>query len=323
MDWLQEKWNAWRETRHNRINTDVLMFIQDVHTSIIPYLSTKKTPPITAHCEGTANDVAMALRSLRSVAADSLIREDATEIVCEAVRSIVQNMLWRGYAAFEIGDLTSDNNDTNSKAWRGDWTDQPYRPLNTLHHGLSFRLPVGMIEILDRHRGWDHGESFVRFYSRKRTWLIDMPRRLGGRWGFWLALKKLEHFTEILPKWLTVTGLVEEKDQHRFDVTRYNRWQKIYQAVCMSRWSWGSRDTSLTHQTDFFLFYRTLTFHHSLAILREHVLAEINLLLKRRLELDVEIRLEGIQSADEILAIRERMESGELSFGRAFDQVTQ
>ena len=323
MEWLREKWDAWRGTRHDGPNVVVHMFVRDVRTFIIPYRSTHKAPPITARCEGTANDVEMALRCLRSLSNGSSIRHGATEIVCEAVRSIVQELLWQGYAAFEIGDLTSDHDDTYTKARRSDWQDQPYRPLNVMRNGLRLRLPIGMIEILDPHRRWKHEESVIRFYSRKRTWLIDMPRRLGGRWGFWLALKKLALFTGILPKWVSVTGLVKEQGQHRFDVSRYSRWQAAYQARCVSRWSWNGRDTSLTHQTEFFSFYRTLTFHHSLAILREHVMAEINLLLRNRLGLNAQINLEGIPSADEILAIRGRMERGEVSVMEAFDQATQ
>jgi hypothetical protein len=64
-----------------------------------------------------------------------------------------------------------------------------------------------------------------------------------------------------------------------------------------------------------------LGFHHALAILREHVLVEVNRLLKRRLGLDVRISLEGLQTPSGILAIRSRMERGDLSIGDAFEQA--
>ena len=72
-----------------------------------------------------------------------------------------------------------------------------------------------------------------------------------------------------------------EQNVLRFDVARYSQWRAAYRALAVERWSWNGRDTSLTYQTEFFSFYRTLGFHHALAILREHVLAEVSRLLNR------------------------------------------
>jgi hypothetical protein len=299
------------------------MFTQDVYAFIIPYRR-KAEALIEAVCEGNADDVAIALDSLRSLSRRSSIRHgDATEIVCEAVREVVQHMLWRGYAAFELGDLAFDDEETHRRARRSDLTERPFRPLQAMNRGALVRLPFGMVEILGSHRRqWDRERSLIQFYSSDRTWLVDVPRRLGGRWGLRLVLKQLRLFSGVFPKW-SVTALVKEQNELRFDVPRYSQWRDAYQAAAVGRWGWPGRDTSLSHQTEFFLFYRTLTFHHALAILREHVVSEINRLLKRRLKLVAQITLRGFPSSQEILAIRDRMERGEVSLGDAYEQATR
>lgn len=261
------------------------------------------------------------VRSLRRLASHSLNENETTEIVCEAVRTIAKHMVWRGYAAFEIGELAEDDTDAYGRVMRGDWKDRPYRPLDALHYGWMVRLPrltIGVVAAARRR--WDHEGSRVRFHRAKHTWLVDMPRPLGGRWGFWWAMKKLQRFSGVFPEW-TADALVGQQNELRFDVTRYSQWRAAYRALAVSRWSWNGRDTSLTHQTEFFSFYRTLGFHHALAIFREHVIAELNHLLNRRLGLNVRISIEGLQTPDEILAIRTRMERGDLSIGEAFEQA--
>lgn len=316
---LRERWKEWTESRRDWPNPVTHMFIQDVHAFIIPYRR-QRTPPITARCEGNAEHVAIALRSLRGLASHSVNENETTEIVCEAVRTIVQHMLWRGYAAFEVGEMAMDDRDAYRRVMGGDWTERPYRPLNALHYGWMLRLPRLTIGIVAAsRRRWDREGSRVRFHRATNTWLVDMPGPLGGRVGFWWAMKKLQKFSSVFPEW--TADALGDQNVLRFDVARYSQWRAAYRTLAVKRWSWNGRDTSLTHQTEFFSFYRTLGFHHALAILREHVLAEVNRLLTRRLGLDVRISLEGLQTPSEILAIRSRMERGDVSIGDAFEQA--
>jgi hypothetical protein len=321
LDWLRDRWRRRRGSRPDWPNPVTHMFVEDVHAFIIPH-RLRRTAGIQARCEGNPDDVAVALRSLRSLASRSPSRDETTEIVCEAVRTVVQHMLWRGYAAFEIREMTSDDSEAYGRIRRDDWGGRSYRPLEALHYGSLFRLPglaIGVVAA--ERRRWDRERPRIRIHGAKRTWFVDMPRSLGGRLGFWWAMKRLNRFTGVFPTW-TTTALVAEQNQLRFDVGRYSKWRAAYQALAVKRWSWNGRDTSLTHQTEFFSFYRTLGFHHALAIFREHVMAEINELLNRRLGLNVRISLVGLKTANEILAIRARMEQGELSLGDAFEQAT-
>jgi hypothetical protein len=321
IEWIYERLSERRQAKRLASDPITHMFTEDVHTFIIPYRS-KSGHPAEARCDGNADDVAIGLRTLRSIARSSST-ETPTEVVSEAIRAVVQQMLWRGYAAFEIGERTdADDEDGYRRARRGDWAKRPHYPLQGIHNGRVIRLPFGIVEILDARRTrWDPELEAVQFYRSKRTWVVDVPRRLGGRWGLLLVLRRLRRFSGVFPEW-TAASLAKEQSEVRFDVHRYSLLRTAYQATATGRWSWTGRDNSLTHQTEFFLFYRMLTFHHALAVLREHVVAEINRLLTR-LKLDARVTFTGLPTPEEILAIRERMETGELSLGDAYEQATR
>lgn len=318
VDWLCERWTHWRGPRGGRLSPVTHMFIEDVQSFIVPYRRSRTTP-IRARCEGTADDVATALCSLRSLAGESANHNDPTATVCEAVRTVVLHMLWRGYAAFEIQESVSRDDDTGA---RGPANDRPFRPVRAMHFAWMFRSLVLTIGIVGARRSHlDRDQRRLHFRRPNAIWFVAIPRRLGGRWGHRLAMMQLGLFSGVFPSW-TTTALAGRGDGLRFDVARYSQWRAAFQSVSVKRWGWNGRDTSLTHQTEFFAFYRTVTFHHSLATLREHVMDEINCLLKKRLGLDVSVTLEGLPSATEILDIRGRMERGELPFGDAFRLAT-
>jgi hypothetical protein len=297
------------------------MFTQDVNAFLIPYRNRKKAA-IRARCDGSPDDVNVALQTLRYLTDRGRGRTDETELVCETVREIVKHMLWRSYAAFEIGDRTSsDDEGVYRGPTGGNSADQQYYQLKPLTYGSLVRTPVGIVEIASpRRRTWDESHRSLRLRSRKRTWLIDPPRALGGRSGLRRVLKRLSRFPLAFPEW-TATAMVQEQHKVRFDVNAYSRLQVAYQAVAVRNWGWSGRDTSLNHWTEYYLFDRTLRFQHALALLRQHVVAEINELLTGRLNLDVRVSLEGLPSADEVVLVRERMATGELSIGEAYDQV--
>lgn len=320
IEWLRERRNGWRKAKRDVSDPVTHMFTQDVNAFVIPYRNTKDKP-IRARCEGAPDDVKVALRTLRSLADRGYGGTDEAEVVCEAVREIVKHILWRSYAAFEIGDRTNSDEDVYQRAKRGGFTDEQYYQLKPMTYGSLVRTPFGIVEIPSpRRQSWDESHRSIRLHSRKRTWLIDPPRGLGGRAGLFRVLRRLGRFPLAFPEW-TATSLVQEQHEVRFDVNGYNRLQAAYQAVAVRNWGWSGRDTSLNHWTEYYLFDRTLRFQHALALLRQHVVAEINEVLTRRLVLDVRVSLEGLPSPDEVVRVRERMATGELSIGEAYDQV--
>lgn len=67
-------------------------------------------------------------------------------------------------------------------------------------------------------------------------------------------------------------------------------------------------------------FYRFVTFRRSQAILREHIVAELNALL-RRLSIKAEIELNGLPSPDQLASLRNEMLKGRASFKDVMDRT--
>jgi hypothetical protein len=321
IDRLRERWDGRREAKRRLSDPITHMFTQDVTAFLIPYRNTEEGP-IRARCEGSPDDVKVALRTLRSLAHRGYGGTDQTEVVRGAVREIVKHMMWRSYAAFEIGDRTSSDDDGGYRRVKGgDSTEQHYYELKPMIYGSLLRTPFGVVEVpSQQRRSWDESHRSIRLHPRRRTWLIDPPQGLGGRTGLRRVLKRLSRYSLAFPGW-TATSLMQEQHEVRFDVTGYSRLQSAYQASAARSWGWPGRDTSLNHWTEYYLLDRTLRFQHALALLRQHVVAEINEVLTSRLVLDAHVSLEGLPSADEVVRIRERMATGELSINEAYDQV--
>lgn len=317
---LAETWSGWRRTTRGVSDPVAHMFTQDVNTFLIPYRNTKERP-IHARFDGPAEDVSVALRTVQSLSSRGLGgASNETEVVLDAVRGVVKHMLWRSYAAFEIGERTSD--DDASLAREGhDPVGRQYYPLRAMTYGTLILTPFGAVEIPSAsHRRRHESLRAMKLFRMKRTWLIDPPRSLGGRAGLRRVLRRLRRCPLTLPEW-AVASLAHEQPLVRFDISEYSRLRAAHQAVAAGEWGWSGRDTSLDHWTEYYLFDRALRFQQALAELRQHVVAEINQLLKRRLSLDVLIRLEGLPSADEVARLRERMATGEISAGEAYDQA--
>ena len=68
-------------------------------------------------------------------------------------------------------------------------------------------------------------------------------------------------------------------------------------------------------------FYRTLTFLWANAVLREHIISEINSLLER-LEILASISVFGISKSQMILSLRNEMVAGRKTMGKAYDEAS-
>ena len=132
--------------------------------------------------------------------------------------------------------------------------------------------------------------------------------------------RRLDKYSSIMPAWAS-RSMATEHERVRFDVAAYARLRHAYVERSSGPFSWAGRETPLDHQTEFFWFYRTVTFYHALALLRQHIVASLNRLFARQLGLNARIVLTGFRQPADIIDIRGRMERGEISFGEAVDQV--
>ena len=147
-----------------------------------------------------------------------------------------------------------------------------------------------------------------------------MPSQLGGTKGYLRILGGLKRYKGTFPPFLQ-EDLHAQRANPNFQPSEYTRYKQAWMARLTIPWGWPRRDTSLNHETEFFHFYRTITFRWAQAILRDHIIDELNLLLKK-LQINSQITIHGIPTPASILEIRQKMADGNISFAEAFEMTS-
>ena len=73
------------------------------------------------------------------------------------------------------------------------------------------------------------------------------------------------------------------------------------------------RDNTTKLKTEFYMFYRTIKFEQSQAILREHIVMNLNELLTK-LRIGAKIEIGGIPTSEDFLKMREEFLNGNIKF---------
>ena len=217
------------------------------------------------------------------------------ELVCKVINDIATNLAWFGRAVFEI---VLDSSQSNYKLVR----------IPSQNMISAFGMYLQLIPKPDRVT-WN--KSFV-LGSKNHVWDVSVPKKLGGLRKHLALIRKLRSLGVVVPSFWK-----EELDYSNqttgFDFHRYRLEQDIYKAKITAKWGWNWSDHTLNNWTEVYLFYRILRFKWSQAILREHILNELNLLFDR-LKINAKIVIDGLPSSSEINTVRKSMLDGQVSF---------
>jgi hypothetical protein len=287
------------------------MFIEDVHTQIMPFRSSQS---LSAAFEGAERDAGILARICTGLSEHASARDNPLEIVSSAVRRVSQYLALRGQVSFEISSVPDEAEGEVGVSWSR-------RSVHAITGELLIRMPGRVVGIRTApRREWERNVPLVVSRPTKTVWCVSVPRVLGGRVGHLRLRSRLNRYPLTMPEWVSQSMLTEH--QHvRFDVTSYARLRNAYIARSSGPFGWSGRDASLDHQTEFFLFYNVVTFHHALALLRQHIIASLNKMFEKQLQLNARIALSGFRQPSEILEVRDRMVKGEIGFGQALDMV--
>jgi hypothetical protein len=297
----------------------VSMFTQDVPLAVMPYRSSGKDG-YDSKIVGAESEVRRALELLNSV--ERYNSHNAKEAVANAIREIAQALAWYGLAPYEI--WTAIEGEEEGVEEDEDDIDEDESKSSI---GLSwftpkrlFRFSYFCIQLVPRADQEKWGRSLV-ILPKRILWLISMPNELGGYRGYRRILSRLARFNWTAPPFRQEElgrGLGFPKTN--FNFSEYRREIDVYQGRVTRKWGWTGRDTSSEKRTEFALFYRIVTFRWAQALLREHILKELNVLL-RRLNIEAEIQVVGLPSASEILQVRSAMIEGNVSYTKAYEMT--
>jgi hypothetical protein len=275
------------------------MFMEDVRTGLIPYARMSSHGQFSASI-GDDPAVAELLYSITNC--DHAYSHE--QLVCDSINKIVEKLSWFGRAIYQT---EQDETDPRIIRLRSCTSQRLYKlPGFYIHH-----VPPPDQELF--------GSRFI-VAPATTVWDLGMPEQLGGTKEYLRVLRGLKRYKGTFPQ-LFQEDLRSGHLTSHFHSSDYIRWREAHKAHLTSLWGWPRRNTALDHETEFFHFYRTITFRWAQAILRDHIITKINMLLQR-LQIDSQITIQGLLSPASILEVRQQMTAGTISFGDAFEKTS-
>ncbi|MDO8281677.1 MAG: hypothetical protein Q7U10_03475 [Thermodesulfovibrionia bacterium] len=261
---------------------------------------TDKHPEFAIKFKGNEVDCERAIELCSSLA--QYDHSDIVKTVCDVVQQVTLNLAWYGYAVHEI---IRDDED-NSKYHLYGFTSK-----------RLFRLPRYFIQWVPK-QDYEYLKKRYVIIPSTDIWEISIPSALGGASGYKNMLLRLKRFEHIGPKFWR-SDLENQIQTKGYNFQEYVLTTESYYRKITKHWGWNRRDHSQRNCTEFFTIYKGITFRWAQAILREHIISEINKLLSR-LQINAKIVIAGIPLADDILRIRQELVDGKIDFQVAYDK---
>lgn len=282
-------------------SSEFFMLAEDIANGVVPVMAgTAKHQEFTAQLIGSDDERSRAIELFDRVY--SFDRHDMREDICDLIGELAKELAWNGSAAFEIA------------------TSEVGTPLLVpLPRRTLFRLPFLVTQVIPAKRAWFSRPTF-NFCASRHVWLLDMPTSLGGYEGHMKMLRKLSTYSRLVPAFYNA-DLMSGRGELLLDFTEYRNSVDIACRRISRTWGWNQRDFGNERTTEFYLFFNSISMRIAQAQLREHILRKTNDLLKR-VGIACSIEIAGLPSADELIKIREKLSTGELTFGQAFDAST-
>lgn len=282
-------------------NLNVHMFTEDIHLAVMPIggRSSSKNK-FSISLKGTNSECERARKLIDHIA--KYESHDVTQNVCKAIEEIAKQLSWEGCAVYEI--IPSD-------------ADVPY--IYSFTSKNLVKLFGWFLQIIPRG-DWEFWNKKWVLIPSKNIWRIEMPAILGGRKGYLNIIKKLKSIDVLGPAFFR-KNLENDIQPKYFDFQRYNWNGEIYRGKVTRVWGWNRRDWSQNKSTEFFCFYKMVNFHLAQAVLREHIVTEVNALLCR-LGIDCNLVVNGLPSISELEEIKHNLLIGDLSFAAVSDKIS-
>jgi hypothetical protein len=227
-------------------------------------------------------------------------RQDLTEATVEFVERVAELIGYRGEVLLELVGGGPG----------------AFPKLSPLPPGPVMRAPGGFYQLIPKaDRTELKSGAAVRIPSTK-LWQVKLPRELGGVRGHRRMLAALGERSSPAPNFLFRTP-----DMGRsagYDFAAHRRACEVGIERATRHWGTIPSRFRVDGTTEYFLFSRRLAFAHAQAKLRDHILHELNQLL-RRLQIEHRIRTEGLKSPTEIEKTLLRLRAGELTISEAME----
>lgn len=148
--------------------------------------------------------------------------------------------------------------------------------------------------------------------------VFQMPSALGGRAGFKRTLADLHHLGEAGTSQFVLEDMNSGgENRSGYDFAAHRLSQDEHLARVTKQWGWMGRNMLRERITSFYQFHRSLVFEKAKAILREHIISELNRHLAdlgSRLGFDVQIVVSGLPSSSDCETAIDQLTAGKMQF---------
>jgi hypothetical protein len=306
--------SAVKSHRRDAPRRNYFMFVQDIPLVVAPYaLSDNATEPFF-DLKGEEAEQSKA-RELLFTLTEEHSRHHSNEDLHRVVRHIAERCAWRGRLLID----TRDDRRGRQHSEIGD---------RIVHYGARECLDWWVARIANFY--WQFRlvavEGFLGIFlcrlHKSDVFDIRMPTSLDGVIRYRLLLRRIDWFDTIGPEyWLD--GIATEPSSPtlwRIDHEAYRRLASAYRDRAARTWGWSGRDFSTSFKTEYFSLYRHFRMQRAAAILRTSIVDALNEYLRFK-GVRAEVIVNTLKGSAEKEKTMERLKSGEISFGDAYQEA--
>lgn len=276
------------------------LFIRDVHTGIMPY-PRRNNPSIEIKLARANANTESKVKDFLYVGHYSAW--SLSDSISDSIENLAHYLASFGDVYLEIVDDDSSDN-TSGKT------------LDFIPRSKILRLFNHYIQIAPLS-DWKGQKKFYVIPAEK-VWHLKLPRKLGTPRSHRRLLNRLKHLSDPTPKFTFEDGDLGGSAKYEF-TTHHDKKELAVEQITAP---WGSIPSlrQINHTTEYYYVIHSLRFSYSKALLREHILNEMNALLKKQ-GIKNSIKISGLSLADDINNSIEKLEKGEVSFDEALESA--
>lgn len=231
---------------------------------------------------------------------------DESDFICDVVNSVGQSLSDQGFALFE-------------RLYKKNVTGSQDCLLHAIYPGRVFRVPGGYIQVPPRNSLHETNRRRWVYLPNAGIWRVEMPQELGGCAGYRQILSAVARVGDGMPDFFNPAA-IESKRLSGFDFNVRQQAVKKYRAALTKSFGYGFRETDSECMTECYFVYRHITFAWAKAVIRNHIIDEINRLASK-VGISARIDVIGLLSPSEIIDVRQRAISGKMPLVAALEAV--
>lgn len=290
------------------IDSNVSMFIQDLQ-DVVPYHLGRHSrgsfslSPFTPEIQKSILDI------LPRSSHTSFRHSPIDEAISQSIEHIAGQILWNGQAAFELVKFSMQSD--------------PVKDICRLYIIYGEEVIVKRTEVVQKipKVGTDYDGKKRISIPRDKCWTIRFPDSLGGSSYYKRFISNLADYSKISPL-LMIPGTSFTKTPG-YNFSEYANEYALSLRRHTRKIGWTHRDRDERLFSSFHYVYRYLKFKITKALLRDHVVAELNRFLDenaKQLGIKTQIILNGIPTVEDLREQLEAWKNGQIADA---DQVIQ